>query len=193
MKTFLILFIFITTLFASDLASTYKATNREIDKLAPQLTLQERVQLYSLVMSTYTKKITNEPYDAIKKQTLNTIANLHNGRLPFQEVETLHKLYTTLITTKVKKTKESNEYMTPIIIALSTLFLGAIIFLVGKKIYCQRVMQTNREGETKLTTLLERQKSTLSEKNSELQREVMHLQEYVESLKKELSKYENAL
>jgi len=143
MKTFLLLFLFITSLLATDLDSTYTEINQEIDKLAPHLTTEEKVTLYYLVMSTHSKILTTTPYDAIKKQTFKSISHLHESKsdISSEEIENLRTLYTKLTNTvlQTKKLTTKSTLASKIIISIISvslgLFIGLIlgIFLFNKK------------------------------------------------------------
>ena len=96
MKIFLITLLFVTALFSSSLEKNYSDLNANIDAIALDLTVEDRVSLYYYVLSTHSKIISNENFDDIKEHTLKLISSLHekNNRLNTNTIEKLRKLYT---------------------------------------------------------------------------------------------------
>ena len=100
----LLLFIFLTlSLCAADLEQNYKELNRELDALSHDLSAEEKVSLYFLVLSTHENITTALSLDDTKisnlkkleQETLKTLATIHehNAKLDPQKVEKLRSLY----------------------------------------------------------------------------------------------------
>ena len=114
MKIILFITLLTISIFASSLEQSYKQLNAEIDKISLDLTPEEKVALYFLVLSTHEKittslsldptKITS--LDSLKEQTLKVLAQLHenNDKLSTSEIEKLRELY-------IKMTVEAKRLM----------------------------------------------------------------------------------
>lgn len=100
----LLLFIFLTlSLCAGNLEQNYEELNRELDALSHDLSAEEKVSLYFLVLSTHENITTALSLDAAKisnlkkleQETLKTLATIHehNTKLDPQKVEKLRALY----------------------------------------------------------------------------------------------------
>jgi len=100
----LLLFIFLTlSLYAGNLEQNYEELNRELDALSHDLSAEEKVSLYFLVLSTHENITTALSLDAAKvsnlkkleQETLKTLATIHehNTKLDPQKVEKLRALY----------------------------------------------------------------------------------------------------
>lgn len=101
MKTIFFLALFITTLFASKIETHYKELNTKIDAIASQLTAEEKVSLYYLILSTH-DKITSalsidetkvQKLDQLQTKTLQHLESLHKkiDAQKLQEIKTLYK------------------------------------------------------------------------------------------------------
>ncbi len=112
MKIFLFVTLFTLSIFASTIEQNYAELNRELDKISLDLTPEEKVALYYLVLSTHEKITTSLSLDPTKvtslesltQQTLKIFAQLHenNNRLSASQIEKLRELY-------VKMSSEAKE------------------------------------------------------------------------------------
>jgi methyl-accepting chemotaxis protein len=106
MKILLISLILFFNIFAADidkLEANYTQLNKEIDKISHNLSAEEKVSLYFLVLSSHEKITTALALDKTKIQsikeleakTLQTLSNLHenNSKLSAKEIERLRELY----------------------------------------------------------------------------------------------------
>jgi len=102
MKIFLLIIFFYLTLFGNDLDKSYNALNSEIDKISKKLTLEEKISLYYLTLSTHDKiatllyknQDTSQELQATKDKMLLTITNLqHNESISPNEQTKLRNLY----------------------------------------------------------------------------------------------------
>ena len=106
MKILLLIFIIPLSIFASSVSSletNYTQLNKEIDKIAPNLSAEEKVSLYFLVLSSHEKITTALALDKTKikniqeleAKTLKTFARLHesNNKLSSTQIEKLRTLY----------------------------------------------------------------------------------------------------
>ena len=153
MKTVLFITLFTISIFASTIEQNYAQLNAEIDKISLDLTPEEKVSLYFLVLSTHEKITTSLSLDptkvtsleSLKEQTLKTLSQLHenNNKLSTTQIEKLRELYIKmsaeakeLIKQLPKKPKESiiykdklvksNSYILTSIVGIITLLLGLI-------------------------------------------------------------------
>ena len=111
MKTFILLLLLSSSIFAANLQSTYTQLNAEIDKISTHLTTEEKVTLYFLVLSTHDKVITASYVDKsaitslkkIKEETLKAFITLSkNKKLSTKQLTKMKKLYI-----------EMSNYITP--------------------------------------------------------------------------------
>ena len=112
MKIILFISIISLSLFASSIEQNYKQLNEEIDKVSLNLTPEEKVSLYFLVLSTHENITTALSLDRtkvsslenLKGQTLKTFSLLHenNSKIDASQIQRMKKLY-------VQMTKEGVE------------------------------------------------------------------------------------
>lgn len=106
MKIFLLITLFIGHILASDISlsvANYQQLNQEIDTISQNLTPEEKVSLYFLVLSTHEKISTAlanhntkmSTLHDLKDETLKVLSNLHenNNNLSPQSIENLRELY----------------------------------------------------------------------------------------------------
>jgi methyl-accepting chemotaxis protein len=132
MKIILFITLFTLSIFASSIEQTYEQLNAEIDRISLDLTPEEKVSLYFLVLSTHEKITTSLSLDptkvtsleSLKEQTLKVLSQLHenNNKLSVTQIEKLRELYIKmsleakeLIEKLPKKPKESIVYKDKII------------------------------------------------------------------------------
>ena len=112
MKILLFMSLFVLCLFASSVEQNYEKLNAEIDKISLDLTPEEKVALYYLVLSTHEKITTSLSLDStkassldfLKEETLKVLSQLHenNDKLKTQQIEKLRELYIKM-STEAKK------------------------------------------------------------------------------------------
>jgi len=115
MNKLLIAFIFVTSLVAAQLdtiENTYESLNQEIDKIAPDLSTEEKVSLYYLVLSTHESITTALSLDKSKlsslnklqSKTLNIISSLHESKsnISASQIEKIQELYTNMHKSEIK-------------------------------------------------------------------------------------------
>lgn len=106
MKILLILFILLTSLFSAstkELQHDYTQLNKELDKIALDLSAEEKVQLYFLVLSTHEKITTALSLDEtkikslkkIQDETLKNLSALHenNSKIKAKDIQRIKNLY----------------------------------------------------------------------------------------------------
>jgi methyl-accepting chemotaxis protein len=87
----------------STIEQNYEQINQEMDKISPNLSAEEKVSLYYLILSTHEKIITtlslnetkNKSLKNLQEETLKVFTNLHesNTKLDTKTIEKLRKLY----------------------------------------------------------------------------------------------------
>ena len=155
MKIILFITLFALSIFASTIEQNYEQLNAEIDKISLDLTPEEKVELFFLVLSTHEKITTSlslDPtrvtsLDTLKEQTLKVLAQLHenNNKLSAAQIEKLRELYVKmstdakeLIKSLPKKPKESVVYKEKII------YKDKIVYEnVEKVVYRDKVVKYN--------------------------------------------------
>ena len=209
MKIFLtILLITIHTL-ASGISPTvmnYKELNKEIDNISLNLTAEEKVSLYFLVLSTQEKITTALASDGLKiknlelleKKTLNVFSQLekHNNKLVPQNIERLRNLYTKMVSDAIELIKEKDDTYNTSSSPTITIILGVVCIFFGLVI---GYFLFKTKGITELEGISVDQpkinpelKSKEEKSTDEHKLEIQHLNEYIESLQNELAKYETS-
>ena len=151
MKIFFIL-LFSISLFASpaSVELNYNLLNEEIDHISSDLTPEEKISLYYLVLSTHEKinntlapdetRVTN--LAEVQEATLKVFSQLHekNNRLKVEDIEKLRSLYIAMNEDASQLIKESIEpkstsLLMPILFSLLTFLIGIIsgYFIFTKK------------------------------------------------------------
>ncbi|EDZ62294.1 methyl-accepting chemotaxis protein [Sulfurimonas gotlandica GD1] len=112
MKTLLLSLIFTLSIFASSIELNYHELNKEIDKVSLDLTPEEKVSLYFLVLSTHENITTALSLDKTKvssletleSRTLKILSDLHenNSNIDAIQIKKMKELY-------IKITKEGQE------------------------------------------------------------------------------------
>ncbi len=122
MKTLIYLLLLnVTLLYASvsTIENNYEQLNLEIDKISSNLTAEEKVSLYYLVLSTHEKiasalsldKNKTSRLDILQEETLKVFARLHeqNNKLSADEIEKLRSLYMTMNRDGLELIKEQTQ------------------------------------------------------------------------------------
>nr|WP_321777626.1 methyl-accepting chemotaxis protein [Sulfurimonas sp.] len=104
MKIIIFIAIFVVSIFASSIEQNYKQLNDEIDKISLNLSAEEKVSLYFLVLSTHENITTALSLDetkilsleSLKDKTLETFTLLHqsNSNIDASQIQKMKKLYT---------------------------------------------------------------------------------------------------
>ena len=155
MKIILFALLFTLSIFASSIEENYAQLNAEIDKISLDLTPEEKVALYYLVLSTHEKITTSlslDPtkvtsLDSLTEQTLKVLAQLHesNNKLSASQIEKLRELY-------IKMSSEAKELIKnlpkqpkkSIVYKDITLHKDKIIYKnVDKVVYRDKVVKSN--------------------------------------------------
>ncbi len=254
MKIFLFITLLVTHIWALNTSinsMNYEKLNQEIDQISLQLTAEEKVTLYFLVLSTHEKintAIANHDTKVskiqnLKEETVQFFSKLHekNNNLTTKSIENIRKLYLKMSNDGLKlinesKPKEDNQYSLNIINLIIGVLLGLIIgyFLFNTKNRTQKVDTSNidqlkrknssltdklqqisisevaKDSDNKIISKLRSDNSTIHNTNSLLKIEIsdineqskeelkkyevelQNLNEYIESLKNELTKYEKS-
>ena len=155
MKIILFMALFVLSIFASSIEQNYKQLNAEIDKISLDLTPEEKVTLYFLVLSTHEKITTSLSLDAtkvtsldsLKEETLKIFSQLHenNDKLKAEQIEKLRELYTKmsedakeLINRLPKKPKVNTVYKDKIIYQDKVVYKD-----VEKIVYKEKIVKSN--------------------------------------------------
>jgi len=192
MKIFLITLLFVTALFSSSFEKNYTDLNANIDAIALDLTVEDRVSLYYYVLSTHSKILSNENFDDIKEHTLKLISSLHekNNKLSVDTIEKLRRLYTDMsialpnIKTSTPQTifKEKIIYKEKVVSKssfLSSFFIALISLIIGLIIGYFLFRDKNSEQHKKSINII----NDLESQNTNLQSEIR-----AQSSHKDLSK-----
>ena len=103
MKIILFIALFTLSIYASSVEQNYAQLNAEIDRISLDLTPEEKVALYYLVLTTHEKITTSlslDPtkvtsLDSLKDETLKVFSQLHenNNKISTAQIEKLRELY----------------------------------------------------------------------------------------------------
>ncbi len=103
MKIILFISLFVVSIYASSIEQNYAQLNAEIDRISLDLTPEEKVALYYLVLTTHEKITTSlslDPtkvtsLDSLKDETLKVFSQLHenNNKISTAQIEKLRELY----------------------------------------------------------------------------------------------------
>ena len=102
MKNILLLILITCTLFGTEIEQNYKKLNHIVDSISKDLTPEEKVSLYYLILTTHDKITSSLSVDEsqtnklenIKHETLSTIAALHKKKkLDKKKLKEIEKLY----------------------------------------------------------------------------------------------------
>ena len=162
MKIILISLLAFFSLLASDLEQDYAKLNSEIDKISMDLTAEEKVSLFYLVMSTHDKISTLVGSDgtkvnslnALEKQTLKVFANLHesNNKLTVSQIEKLRKLYLSMSKEAKSFLKNSKNTNTQKIIYKDKIVYRDKVIYKDKIVY--KTTGSNKKTETSWFALM---------------------------------------
>ncbi|MEA3331647.1 MAG: methyl-accepting chemotaxis protein [Campylobacterota bacterium] len=224
MKTLLYALLFLSTLLFASPALTvqksYEELNNEIDKISINLTAEEKVSLYYLVLSTHEKiatalaldKTKVKSLEALQKETLKVFASLHehNDKLDATTIERVRELYlrmskdgSELIKKQATQPREKIVYKEKLVkksslwINIIMALLGTIIGLVvGYFIFKNRDILMKESSSEEIAHALQIQNSSLvDELNSlKLLQESWHIESQKKSDKRaDLEKRNNSL
>ncbi len=179
MKIFLYIALFTAYLFASDTpitVSNYNKLNTEIDKISTNLTTEEKVSLYFLVLSTHERISTALAHNKSKisglkeleKKTLLLLSQLYesNSNIDNISIERLKKLYMKmnkdgLELIREKELKVQSPLQVYIIIGVICLLFGLVIGFLLFKIISSKD-KSKKEFNTSWTSELQKKNSLLS-------------------------------
>jgi len=191
MKIFITLLLLFNITFASK-AIEYNQLNNELNKISTKLSLEDKVYLYSLILSTENKIKTivstkEKNIESLKKLNSKTILFLKELKLGKDiKTDNLEKAYKSLNIKVIKKLK------TPIIVEKTKTFdynyfviftIGLIIGLISWKFLSKKEIKE---------IVVEKIIKVKSDDDEQLKQEIQHLNEYVESLQNALAKYESS-
>jgi len=214
MKAFLLTIFFTTTLLSSPattVQNNYKELNKKIDEISINLTTEEKLSLYYLVLSTHEKISTALSLDETKvnnikeleKKTLNTFAKLHehNNKLNADSIEELRSLYLNMNANGLElieqKSKKDNPLIVNTIVALLALVIGMTVGYILFKIlnrdkssshvkeYENAYLEDIKTLELKNTTLKDELYTIREKQNSLLKntKEIKPLEDEIKTLK----------
>jgi methyl-accepting chemotaxis protein len=98
MKTLLLTLIFTLSIFASTIELNYQELNKEIDKISLDLTPEEKVSLYFLVLSTHENITTALSLDKTRVSSLETLENR-----TLKTLSALHENNSNIDASRIKK------------------------------------------------------------------------------------------
>jgi len=181
MKILFLSLFFCLSLFASkeSVQSNYNQLNTEIDKIALDLTPEEKISLYYLVISTYEKITTALSIDktnainikALEEKTLRTFSQLHenNDKIDSSQIERLRKFYIDMSKDGLELIKAQNLHLQKPVkkesyifeMAISAFSLLLVIFLIYFIIKKKQLLKDLKEQKETILALEELNNSNM--------------------------------
>jgi methyl-accepting chemotaxis protein len=205
MKTLLLIFFLYVNIFASAIELNYQELNRHVDKISPNLSAEQKVSLYFLLLSTHENITTSlsldetrsSLLDGLKNRTLKTLSDLHeeNQNIDATQIREMRELYLDMVSEakeliKNRETKGKIIYQDRVIYEdkivekTSTLLSSAfgVVGLLLGLVMGFFIFRVDRKKEALLT----KERDDISdEKLSESHAEIQKLKELNEKLSKE--------
>ena len=188
MKTFLFLIFFASYLsasLASEFQNNYKHLNQEVDKISPNLSVEEKVSIYYLILSAHEKTTTSFLLDDKDPDSLNSLNNaihkffiqLHEGnsKLSSSDIQRLRSLYSKMHKNALAliKSKQiqvpliSQDYMSQFLyltLGLSLgLFIGYFIFKNKNSIKKDSVENVDIHNQDRIQEIEQQNNSLVNE------------------------------
>lgn len=205
MKTLTLIFFLSVNIFASTIELNYQELNKHVDNISPNLSAEQKVSLYFLLLSTHENITTSlsldvtrsSLLDGLKNKTLKTLSLLHeeNQHIDATQIRKIRELYIEMVRDakkliKNRQPKEKIIYQDRVVYEekivektsaiLSSTFgvIGIILGLVvGFFIF---------RANTKDNVIETKERDISDEKLNESQAEIRELQELNENLNKEI-------
>lgn len=192
MKALILTLIFTLSIFASSIELNYKELNKEIDEISLDLSPEEKVSLYFLILSTHENITTSLSLDKTKVSsleilenlTLKTLSDLHenNSNIDAQKIKKMKELYMEItkegqeLIKKQSETSKKTVIESSIWLSVTLGVLGTILgLLIGFFIFKKTL-----EPEVEPTQVAQ-------DDNSEDKELIKNLQELNASLKSEIA------
>jgi methyl-accepting chemotaxis protein len=147
MKIVYLILVFTLSIFASSIEMNYQELNKEIDKISLDLTPEEKVSLYFLILSTHENITTSLSLDNtkvsslqdLKSRTLKTISALHenNSNIDASQIEKMKELYIDItkegqeLINKLSQTSEEKVVYKDKVIEKTSLKMSFLFGIVG--------------------------------------------------------------
>ena len=130
MKTLLIILLLTSALFSDALQKNYETLNKTIDKLSSKLSVEDKVALYYLTLTTHDKILSQKSIDKTRDYTLKLISNLDkkNDNITLNEIENIHKLYTKMSSFKIQTPDVKTIYQDKIIYQDKVIYKDKLIY-----------------------------------------------------------------
>lgn len=147
MKIFIITLIFILNTFASsvlDIENKYEQLNSQIDKISRNLTAEEKVKLYFLVLSTHDKIVTavslgktkDASLEKLQQETLKILNDMskNNKKIESKDIQKIKELYIdmgksfSLVETKTKESDKKIEYKEKVVYKDKIVYQDKVVY-----------------------------------------------------------------
>jgi len=156
MKTLLLTLILTLSIFASSIELNYQELNKEIDKISIDLTPEEKVSLYFLVLSTHENITTALSLDKTKisslkileSRTLKTLSALHesNSKIDESQIKKMKELYTKITQEGQELIKKHAETSKEKIVYKEKLVYQDKLIYKDKIIYQDKIVEKSSIG-----------------------------------------------
>ena len=213
MKFLLSLFILSTFLLASHLEQNYKELNNSLDAISKNLTIEEKISLYYLVLATHDHLLSLHTLDkakvdtlqALQSKTLNLLENIQtNKNLDEKSIQKVKNLYLTMYQVAQKDMKENVPqkiktiykekiiYQDKVIKEKDYFFLLIVIFstfiIASFLTYFLTKKKVYKKETLPFHEEIEKQNTELHQQRMQTQQQIATLKEKNKQLEKELKK-----
>lgn len=211
MKTLILILFLSLSIFASTIELNYQELNKQVDKIAPDLSAEEKVSLYFLLLSTHENITTSlsldetrsSLLDGLESRTLKALSQLHeeNQNIDATQIREMQELYTEMVRDakeliKNRDTKEKIVYKDRVIykdkivykdnIVEKTSVLFNIVFAIIGILLGLVVGFFIFRASAKESVVETKERDLSDEKLSESQAKTRELEELNENLTKEV-------
>ncbi len=143
MKTLILILFLSLSIFASTIELNYQELNKQVDKIAPNLSAEEKVSLYFLLLSTHENITTSlsldetrsSLLDGLESRTLKALSQLHeeNQNIDATQIREMQELYTEMVRDakeliKNRDTKEKIVYKDRVIYKDKIVYKDNIVY-----------------------------------------------------------------
>jgi len=205
MKTLILIFFLSVNIFASNIELNYQELNKHVDKISQNLSAEQKVSLYFLLLSTHENITTSlsldetrsSLLDGLKNKTLKALSDLHeeNQHIDATQIREMRELYVEMVrdAKELIKNRQPKEkiiyqdrvvYEDKIVEKTSTLLSSAfgVIGIILGLVIGFFIFKTNAKDNVVETN----ERDISDEKLNKSQAEIRKLQELNENLSKEV-------
>jgi site-specific DNA-adenine methylase len=168
MKTFIILTILSTLLFAATMDNDYEKFNLNLEKISSKISTEKKIELYLLALSTQNSILLSTPCDDLQDKMLLSLSTLkQNKKLTKSEIDKLEKSYLAMIEYTQRQIYKNDLYILAVFIGVMIgLFIGYFRFRKkSSKVELQSIRVEHSDKDKKII-------KDLQDLNNKLKKEI---------------------